>query len=854
MVFKHRSIRAIAGMCALAVSCLVSRAGAQCIGYAVAAGPGTFVPGTDDLGLYVDDGTIAVSFPFTFNFYGTDFNGATVSSNGTLQFTTNSASFGNNCLPSATFPGPTIMPFWDDLYTASAADGLGVFTGLSGAPGSQVFVIEWRTTYCCTAGAPINDFELKFYQGANHFDVVYSTPMGDRVSATIGCQDGAGTFTQFICNTAGPVAGNSIRFSCVTAATAGACCNPIAGTCNISTQAACVAPNTFSGIGATCPSNCPQAGACCNPSTGACTQTGATGCLAPSTFSGAGTACNPNPCTGACCNATTGNCTATGSSGCPAPNAFQGLGVVCFPNPCPQPPPPSNDNCADVVIANAPTIPGIGGIVTGNNSAATTDGAALCGGSGTKDVYFVFTPASTGDWKFDTCTTTPTFDTVISIHSGCPADTSNQLACNDDFCGLLSTVTAPGLSAGVQVIVRVATFGAGTVGGVFTLRAGTIENGACCNAGTGVCTASSLGAAGCASGTVYQGNGTSCTVNPCPQPPTGACCLANTQTCVETSSAACTQQGGTYQGNNSTCAASPCPFGACCLSCVGCFAQTSTGCASAGGTYQGDGSACATANCPSTGTNIVANGDFEAGNSFTGWTQFGDLGFTAVTTGAWLGVDPHGGTNHAHFGPTVNIGGIEQTIAANVGDHVTIAFWYASTGANNSFAAKFDGQTLVSFLNDTAHTTYTLFVFQATVANANPTLRFECFNPPQYVYLDDIVACVSAGTSGVCCRGSTCNTTITTAAACTSSLVPGQTAGAFFSSAAACNAAVVSRTPCCYADYNKLNGITVTDIFNFLTDWFAGSPYARVGSNGSPGTLAPQNIFDFLNNWFAGGC
>jgi hypothetical protein len=268
--------------------------------------------------------------------------------------------------------------------------------------------------------------------------------------------------------------------------------------------------------------------------------------------------------------------------------------------------------------------------------------------------------------------------------------------------------------------------------------------------------------------------------------------------------------------------------------------QTSAGCATAGGTYGGDGSVCDTVNCPTTGTNSVVNGDFEAGNNFSGWTQFGDLGFTAVTTGDWQGINAHGGTNHAHFGPTGAIGGIQQVITANPGDRVTIGFWYACTGVNNTFSAKFDGQTLVSFANDTAHPTY---------------LRFECFNPPLYVYLDDIVACVSAGASGVCCRGGTCSTAMTSAAACSGSLINGQTAGAqFMSTASACNPTVLSHVPCCYADYNKLNGITVTDIFNFLTDWFSLSPYARIGSDGSPGPLAPQNIFDFLNNWFAGGC
>ena len=58
----------------------------------------------------------------------------------------------------------------------------------------------------------------------------------------------------------------------------------------------------------------------------------------------------------------------------------------------------------------------------------------------------------------------------------------------------------------------------------------------------------------------------------------------------------------------------------------------------------------------------------------------------------------------------------------------------------------------------------------------------------------------------------------------------------------------------CYADYNKVGGISVQDIFDFLADWFAGSAFANTGGNGTPGPLSVQNIFDFLADWFAGGC
>jgi hypothetical protein len=110
------------------------------------------------------------------------------------------------------------------------------------------------------------------------------------------------------------------------------------------------------------------------------------------------------------------------------------------------------------------------------------------------------------------------------------------------------------------------------------------------------------------------------------------------------------------------------------------------------------------------------------------------------------------------------------------------------------------------------------------------------------------------GPTGVCCRGATCTTTITSSAACTAGVTAGSLAGAAFPTAAACNTTAISNSPCCYANYNKVNGITVQDIFDFLGDWFAGKPYALVGGNGTSGTLAVQNIFDFLSNWFNGGC
>jgi hypothetical protein len=77
-------------------------------------------------------------------------------------------------------------------------------------------------------------------------------------------------------------------------------------------------------------------------------------------------------------------------------------------------------------------------------------------------------------------------------------------------------------------------------------------------------------------------------------------------------------------------------------------------------------------------------------------------------------------------------------------------------------------------------------------------------------------------------------------------------AGSVFVANGGCNASGNNRTPCCYADYNKVGGLSVQDIFDFLNDWFAGRQFAAVGTSGTGATLNVQNIFDFLNTWFAG--
>ncbi len=53
----------------------------------------------------------------------------------------------------------------------------------------------------------------------------------------------------------------------------------------------------------------------------------------------------------------------------------------------------------------------------------------------------------------------------------------------------------------------------------------------------------------------------------------------------------------------------------------------------------------------------------------------------------------------------------------------------------------------------------------------------------------------------------------------------------------------------CAADYNRSGGLSAQDIFDYLSDWFAGA--SRADFNGD-GILRVQDLFDFLTAWFAG--
>ena len=144
--------------------------------------------------------------------------------------------------------------------------------------------------------------------------------------------------------------------------------------------------------------------------------------------------------------------------------------------------------------------------------------------------------------------------------------------------------------------------------------------GACCD-GSGGCTV--VYAVNCLSPSVYKGDGTICTPNPC----VGACCFPD-GSCLLLTPAACT---ASYHGDGTVCGPNPCPQpGACCPLTGICYMSTAVGgnCA-AGDLYKGDGTVCTPNPCPLPGaccsplgvcymSDFIAPGDCLAGDVYKG--------------------------------------------------------------------------------------------------------------------------------------------------------------------------------------------------------------------------------------------
>jgi len=98
--------------------------------------------------------------------------------------------------------------------------------------------------------------------------------------------------------------------------------------------------------------------------------------------------------------------------------------------------PDTPDDCEDAEVLCP-------GYYSDTTSGMTNDGSSSCGSSSSSpDRWYRYTPESNGTLTLDLCDSS--YDTVVSVHTGCPGTTGNEIGCHDDSgwfgpCGFLPT-------------------------------------------------------------------------------------------------------------------------------------------------------------------------------------------------------------------------------------------------------------------------------------------------------------------------------------------------------------------------------------------------------------------------------
>ncbi len=156
------------------------------------------------LGLSDDDST-NIDLPFTFNYFGMNYNQVFVNSNGNLTFGGSFTDYSNRCLPISE-TSDIIAGFWDDLNPSAGGN---VYYEVRGTAPNRMFLVEWFNVphYRNIGNAT---FEIILYEGNNdiffqYLDVDFGNPnFNDGNSATLGIQNNpdACNLSQYSCNEA----------------------------------------------------------------------------------------------------------------------------------------------------------------------------------------------------------------------------------------------------------------------------------------------------------------------------------------------------------------------------------------------------------------------------------------------------------------------------------------------------------------------------------------------------------------------------------------------------------------------------------------------------------------------------
>lgn len=193
---------------------LASTASAQA--YSVTTGTETFTSAHQMSGAtklyraYTDGSTSAatswkVALPFSFTFYGQQYEEVTVSSAGYLTFGNSGTVTSNNVIPSTSQPNNLIAPFWDGLsrrYNSGSTsyEDAHIYHHTGGTAPNRVFTVSWYRVGISATTNSYNNISMsaRLYEGTNMIRFHYG-PYSDwgssygSFSATVGIENADGT-------------------------------------------------------------------------------------------------------------------------------------------------------------------------------------------------------------------------------------------------------------------------------------------------------------------------------------------------------------------------------------------------------------------------------------------------------------------------------------------------------------------------------------------------------------------------------------------------------------------------------------------------------------------------------------
>ena len=134
-------------------------------------GSGTLIPDLSDASFYQTEGDLPnanvleeLELPFSFRFYGVDYNRITVCVNGFLALgSTLNADYRNARIPGGQGPCPMIAPFWDDLYLPFGSGIYQYFDELQ-----HYFIIQYHQLKNGYDRSSVETFQVIFYDPVYH--------------------------------------------------------------------------------------------------------------------------------------------------------------------------------------------------------------------------------------------------------------------------------------------------------------------------------------------------------------------------------------------------------------------------------------------------------------------------------------------------------------------------------------------------------------------------------------------------------------------------------------------------------------------------------------------------------------